>query len=82
MEIVLNAGIAAMLSELQQRQDVVAAPIARQIKRGGLKSRCSCRTCATCADNARWERVFNEKFADPSYYQPRVVTLGSSLARI
>src|ERR1035438_6936480 len=25
-------------------------------------------TCRTCCDNARWERIFQEKFADPSYY--------------
>jgi hypothetical protein len=30
--------------------------------------RCRCGTCVTCKDNARWERIFTEKFADPTYY--------------
>lgn len=35
-------------------------------KRG--RSGCRCGRCARCADNARWERIFAEKFADPDYY--------------
>ena len=30
--------------------------------------RCQCGACATCLDNARWERIFAEKFEDPDYY--------------
>ncbi|HEX3745898.1 MAG TPA: hypothetical protein VHW09_18280 [Bryobacteraceae bacterium] len=30
--------------------------------------RCGCGECATCKDNARWERIFAEKFADHNYY--------------
>jgi hypothetical protein len=30
--------------------------------------RCTCRVCPSCVDNARWERIFQEKFADPNYY--------------
>jgi hypothetical protein len=29
-------------------------------------------------DNARWDRIFAEKFADPNYYAPRIPTLQSS----
>ena len=29
---------------------------------------CKCGKCSTCLDNARWERIFREKFADPTYY--------------
>jgi hypothetical protein len=29
---------------------------------------CECGTCWTCLDNARWERIYREKFADPDYY--------------
>lgn len=32
------------------------------------RQRCLCGACATCMENARWERIFLEKFADPSYY--------------
>jgi hypothetical protein len=31
-------------------------------------ARCRCGKCASCMDNARWERIFAEKFADPYYY--------------
>jgi hypothetical protein len=30
--------------------------------------RCKCGTCASCRENERWERIFQEKFADPDYY--------------
>lgn len=33
-------------------------------------NRCTCQVCAICIDNARWERIFQEKFADPDYYSP------------
>jgi hypothetical protein len=42
---------------------------------------CSCGACKRCLDNARWERVFSEKFADPSYYGGVLVRHNSSLAR-
>jgi len=29
---------------------------------------CRCGLCRTCRENARWERVYNEKFADTGYY--------------
>ena len=40
---------------------------------------CKCGNCALCRDNARWERIFQEKFADPTYYQERGPKQGSSL---
>jgi hypothetical protein len=43
--------------------------------------RCKCGgTCRTCVDNARWERVFQQKFADPTYYSHPSTRVGSSLA--
>jgi hypothetical protein len=41
---------------------------------------CKCGTCARCRDNARWERIFQEKFADPTYYQECAPKQGSSLS--
>jgi hypothetical protein len=41
---------------------------------------CQCGKCKWCLDNARWERVFEEKFADPAYYGPIRVMHNSSLA--
>jgi hypothetical protein len=29
---------------------------------------CDCGNCPICEDNQRWERIFREKFADPTYY--------------
>ena len=43
------------------------------------RKRCLCGECVPCIENARWERIFNEKFADPNYYRPRPAPLGSSL---
>ena len=28
-----------------------------------------CGKCAACLDDARWERIFQAKFADPFYYK-------------
>ena len=32
------------------------------------KRNCRCGQCGDCLENARWERVFQAKFADPDYY--------------
>ena len=42
--------------------------------------RCQCGRCLQCLDNLRWERIFNEKFADPTYYGPLVMRGSSPLA--
>jgi hypothetical protein len=39
-----------------------------------------CGVCKWCQDNARWDRIFTEKFADPTYYSGPVVRHRSSLA--
>jgi hypothetical protein len=44
------------------------------------RRRCNCGTCAFCKENARWERIFQEKFADPYYYTQRKVKHVSSLS--
>ena len=43
---------------------------------------CKCGRCQRCQDNARWERIFKEKFEDPTYYtrpSSRATNMGSSL---
>jgi hypothetical protein len=37
-------------------------------KNGNSQQVCGCTQCAACIDNARWERIFREKFEDPFYY--------------
>lgn len=42
--------------------------------------RCTCGDCYQCRENARWERIFAEKFADPDYYRRRAHPLKSPLS--
>ncbi len=41
--------------------------------------RCHCGSCPRCQEEARWERIFNERFADPDYYKERPARFGSSM---
>lgn len=41
--------------------------------------RCHCGTCQRCVEEARWERIFKERFADPDYYKERPARFGSSM---
>jgi hypothetical protein len=43
---------------------------------------CKCGHCRQCLDNARWERIFAEKFADPDYYTRSVMHIASPLTSI
>jgi hypothetical protein len=54
---------------------VISLP--KRVQRPG----CRCGECPTCLEDARWERIFKEKFADPSYYQGRVPSYSSPLAQ-
>lgn len=44
--------------------------------------RCNCGRCRQCQDDARWNRIFAEKFADPAYYTRRIVRTASPLTSI
>ncbi len=57
-----------------RRSDRRAAPARRTQSR-----RCACGKCRTCVDNAHWEQVFQQKFADPYYYSLHPPRQGSSL---
>jgi hypothetical protein len=47
------------------------------------KVRCTCGQCRQCLDNARWERIFTEKFADPNYYTTGIaIRMASPLTSI
>ena len=41
--------------------------------------RCKCGICARCRDDQRWERIFQEKFADPDYYTRPILRHDSPL---
>jgi hypothetical protein len=57
-----------------------AVPGKVKLSRTILRQHCACGQCRWCLDNARWERIFNERFADPSYYGTRQPRHNSSLA--
>jgi hypothetical protein len=43
---------------------------------------CRCGQCRQCQENARWERIFAKKFADPDYYASRLVHYTSPLTSL
>jgi hypothetical protein len=50
--------------------------ISKQARRG-----CGCGRCRFCLENARWERIYRQKFADPDYYTRVPVRCESPLNR-
>jgi len=79
-----------MIEELLETHARISSARAARIKRsaqpsGNLVSRCPkvkrchCGTCPRCMEEARWDRIFNERFADPDYYKDRPTQFGSSL---
>ncbi len=55
----------------------IAAPSPSRPQR---RQYCKCGRCKWCLDNVRWDRIYNEKFANPTYYGGIVVRHNSSLA--
>ena len=47
-------------------------PPRRIVKARRGPARCQCGQCRTCLENARWERIFQEKFASPDYYRHEI----------
>jgi hypothetical protein len=60
-------------------QNTVRQEPPKQTKAG---RRCVCGKCGMCRDNARWERIFQEKFADSEYYTRRFVRQESPLREL
>ena len=71
--------------QIMDNQIISAVPVPQTTSRtpcyyrdGATDKRCG--MCGWCADNARWERIFQTKFADPHYYKREAhVVLQSSL---
>jgi len=61
----------------------LSVPVETEGRRSGVRQRqyCQCGQCKWCLDNARWERIFNEKFLDPTYYAGLSVRHSSTLAQ-
>lgn len=71
--------IAALLAA----QKPIQRPAPQRVRlsaRATRRHRCHCGTCPTCQENARWDKIFNEKFADPNYYKAQPIRHTSSLS--
>ncbi len=79
MEIQNSETISALLASMGETRG--NHPLRTRSEAMSRRLRCTCGHCQTCDENERWERVFNEKFADPTYYLPRIFKRGSSLGR-
>lgn len=79
----LEIELADIAAILQMNASLAVVPVARTPRQNigarGKSRRCSCGRCRSCTDNARWEAVFQQKFADPHYYSLREPRQGSSL---
>jgi hypothetical protein len=71
---------AAFGDTTEVRQSRGARYAARPARR--QRMRCNCGHCRQCQDDARWNRIFAEKFADPAYYTRRVIHTASPLTSI
>ncbi len=79
LELSDSSEIAALLEVHQPPKRVQAPPRSHSSKSTASLRRCKCGNCSTCLENARWDKIFNEKFADPNYYKPKPVRHTSSL---
>ena len=83
-ELIETHGVSSSVGEVKRkgprlrRYGVADGPVVKTFS--ASRNRCKCGECATCKENARWERIFVEKFADPEYYSRRLTVIGSSLA--
>jgi len=76
----LLATHARMSSARQGRRKRSLAPtVGNEAAHCAKVKRCHCGTCPRCREEQRWERIFNERFADPDYYKNRPTHFGSSL---
>jgi hypothetical protein len=67
------------LNTTSEQSCVRSAAETSQTNRRNAAAHCRCGHCPMCAQNARWERIFLERFSDPTYYAPRPVRHMSSL---
>jgi hypothetical protein len=79
MELANPEIIAQLLAEQRppRRSRLAATPI--RASHPTAKRRCQCGSCAFCTENARWDRIFQEKFADPNYYKGAAIRFSSPL---
>ena len=64
-------------SQLAAEKSSYSPPLAKSSRR-----RCQCGVCHQCQEDARWERIFAEKFADREYYKRDFVRVLSPLSEL
>jgi len=69
----LKSLLAEVRAPRHKQGDAYEAPTRKSMRRN-----CRCGRCPSCLTNMRWERIFQEKFADPEYNN-RPLKGGSSL---
>ena len=79
MDLSNESILRVLLSGDERRPRMHRTHAAPEFRRIQGPRRCNCGECRQCEDNARWERIFQEKFADPDYYTNRPRPKGSSL---
>lgn len=75
-----SATIPATADSHEPPVGVESAASGKPVSRIRQRQYCKCGACKWCLDNARWDRIFNEKFVDPTYYRTHPVRHSSSLA--
>lgn len=77
---------AELILSLKAGKDVIYRESRRDVPppspKTGRKRRCACGRCHDCAENARWERIFAEKFADANYYSRSTLRSQSPLSSL
>lgn len=86
---------AAIMSIFREAQGAVPASSSKGAQRRRVRERaehmrrrvrssrqCACGSCHTCRENEKWNRIFEEKFADQDYYTKRSVTFRSPIHMI
>lgn len=58
------------------RRIICAAKAPRATQR---KVRCTCGHCKQCVEDARWDKIFADKFEDPDYYSRPALHITSPL---
>jgi hypothetical protein len=82
--------ICALMPVYENPARVRPTPIPVRLRRGAqnIAKRahkglcCNGGQCRRCLDNTRWERIFAEKFEDPTYYTHPITRGGSSLTSL
>jgi hypothetical protein len=71
---------AASVAAIDRPRAPGASPAVAGIPRVQRRQYCQCGKCKWCLDNARSEKVFEQKFADPTYYASIKIRHNSALA--